>query len=115
MTATAATPSPTLRLPRRPLELRPPQPAPVAGGRRAADSACASRARKGRATRRRGPDRPAFLGGFLRSFGQDNLGLLQVDGIESLGEPAQNVGQELMGLLALAPLLPQTGQDRHRS
>ena len=44
---------------------------------------------------------PLSLQGF-----QQGLGLLEVGGVKALGEPAVDLGQELMGIGALALLLP---------
>jgi hypothetical protein len=45
--------------------------------------------------------------GFPQGFG-----LLQVGGVKSLSEPAVDLGQALMGIDALALLLPQAGEAR---
>jgi hypothetical protein len=41
---------------------------------------------------------------------QQRLGLLEVGGIKALGEPAVDGCQQLIGLCALALVLPQAGQ-----
>ena len=48
-------------------------------------------------------------------FLQQRLGLLQVGGVESLGEPAIDWRQQPTGLGALALLLPQTSEAHGRS
>src|SRR6266853_3692485 len=50
----------------------------------------------------------------LRQRVQQRLGLLQVSGVEALGEPAIDWGQELVGFGALALLLPQARQAHRR-
>src|SRR6266508_2647021 len=50
---------------------------------------------------------PLSLQGF-----QQGLGLLEVGGVKALGEPAVDLGQELMGIGALALLLPQASEAR---
>ena len=41
---------------------------------------------------------------------EQSLGLAEVGGVKSLGEPAIHLGQHLTGRVALALLLPQPGQ-----
>ena len=46
---------------------------------------------------------------------QQDLGLLQVGGVEALGEPAVDRGEEITGLICFTLRLPQTGQRRCRA
>src|SRR5919201_6830531 len=55
----------------------------------------------------RSPDARAELG-------QQALGLLQVGSVKAFSEPAVDRCQQLVGLCALALLLPQPGQTRGR-
>ena len=45
---------------------------------------------------------------------QQRLGLLEVSGVKALGEPAVDRGQQLVGLGALALVLPQAAQTHRR-
>src|SRR5215831_8275915 len=73
------------------------------------------------ATRRSSPSgAPGMAGtrGVLRlspQLFQQRLGLLQVGGVEALGEPAVDRGQELARFHALALLLPQARQAHGRA
>src|SRR5262245_37408825 len=65
---------------------------------------------------------PALLGSkgvstgvALRQRVQQRLGLLQVRRVKALGEPAVDWGQEVMGFLAFALLLPELCQTGSRS
>src|SRR3954447_17877537 len=53
----------------------------------------------------RAPARPQ-----LPEFGEQNLCLLQILGVEAFGEPIVDRGEKLVGVLALALALPQAGQ-----
>ena len=54
-------------------------------------------------------------GGALRQRLQQRLGLLEISGIKSLGEPVVDWCQKVMGFLAFALLLPQASQAGRRS
>ena len=46
----------------------------------------------------------------LRELLQQRLGLLQVERIEALGEPAIDRGEKIVGLLPLALIAPEAGE-----
>src|SRR6516165_1665504 len=46
----------------------------------------------------------------LRQRLQQRLGLLQVGGVKTLGEPAVDWGEQVIGFLAFALLLPESSQ-----
>src|SRR5215831_5422543 len=52
------------------------------------------------------------VGGHLRECYQQRPGLLEVNGVKALSQPAIDLGQELMGLGALTLLLPQAREAR---
>ena len=50
-----------------------------------------------------------------RQLGEEFCGFFQIGGIEALGEPAVDRGEEIAGLSAPALFAPQTGQARRRA
>ena len=51
---------------------------------------------------------PTFSGKLV----EQRLGVLEVDGIKALGEPAVDRGEEIVGLSAFALIAPQSGEAR---
>src|SRR4051812_46425642 len=49
----------------------------------------------------------------LPELGEKGFRLLQILGVEALGKPAVDRGQQLIGVLALALTLPQAGEAHH--
>ena len=49
-----------------------------------------------------------------RASGEQRFGLLEISGVKTLGEPAVERHQQVLGFLALVLLLPQPTQTQHR-
>src|SRR3954469_2536799 len=64
---------------------------------------------------KRGQPKPTERVPYLPEFGEQNLCLLQILGVEALGEPVVDWGEQLICLLASALALPQAGEAHRRA